>query len=339
MECSSIKERLSEYLEDAVSREEKVLIEEHLKSCARCSIDLADLKKTIEHIRGLEEVEPPAWIAQKIMAELREEAQPKKGILWRLFYPPHIKLPLEAVAAILVVGIALYIYQDIKPEMKFAKAPSEESAPHIPQREIVKEDKRDSFIRSEPIKVPPKVTTAPQKLAQEPVSGKKEAKTGDIEAVPKAPEPPSSALLMREERGAATAIPSNEPTTFQGASKKEEKRETVQATQELKPSSEWEMESLGLTVKVMELESATNEVEKIIVALGGKIVERQYHEGRRMFFIDLHTSKFDELFEKLKSVGDVGEKGPALKGHKENMRVRIETVEVKSESHDFDTPY
>lgn len=340
MECSS-RERLSAYLEDAVSREEQVLIEEHLKSCTECSTYLVDLNKTIEHIRGLEAVEPPVWMTQKIMTELRAEARPKKGILWRLFHPLHIKLPLEAVAAVLVVGIALYIYRDIRPETRFAKAPSEESAPHIPQREIIKEDKIGSFARSEVKKIPPEVTTAPRKPAREPVSGKKEARTDKIEAVPTAPEPepPGPTSLMREEREKAATTPSNEPATFAGALKKEAKREAAQATPKLKTSSEGKMESLVLTVKVRELESATKEVEKIIVALGGKIVERQSHEGWRMFVIDLNTSKFDELFEKLKLVGEVEEKGPTLKDHEENMRVRIKTVDVKSGPQEFDTPH
>lgn len=340
MDCSGIRERLSAYIEDAVPREERVLIEEHLKSCAECSADLADLKKTIEHMKGLEEVEPPAWMTQKIMAELREEARPKKGILRRLFYPLHIKLPLEAVAAVLVAGIALYIYRDIRPETRFAKAPSEESAPApaIPQTEIIKEDKIGFFAQREE-KAPPEVATAPEKPAQEPVSGKEETGTGKREAGPKAPEPPGPVPLMREERGSAASTPSNEPATLApGALKKGAKQEAVQATPKLKASSEGEMKSLVLTVKVRELESAAKRVEKIIVALGGKIVERQSHEGRRIIAIDLDTSRFDELSEKLKLVGDVGEKGPALKGHEENMRVRIETVEVK-DAREFDTPH
>jgi hypothetical protein len=333
MECSSIRERLSAYLEDAVSREERVLIEEHLGSCKECSADLADLIKTIERIKGLEEVEPPAWMTQRIMAELREEAPPGKGILRRLFFPLYIKLPLQAVAALLVVGIALYVYRDIGPETRFAKAPSEESASHIPQRETFKEDKTGSSARSTLKKVPPEVTTVPEKPAQEPVPGKMEAGTDKMKAVPRAPEPPGPSPLMREERQKAPSPPLNEPATLAGALKKEAKGEANRAAPELETTSEGKIGSLVLTVKVRELESAAKDVEKIIVALGGKIVERQSHDGRRVFVIDLNTSKFDELIGKLKRIGDVGEKGLNPKGHEENMRVRIETVELKSVPH------
>jgi hypothetical protein len=144
---------------------------------------------------------------------------------------------------------------------------------------------------------------------------------------------------MREEREMAATNPSNESATSAGAMKKEITPEVAQATSKLKAFSEGKMESLVLIVKVRELESATKEVEKIIVTLGGKIVERQSNEGRRMFDIDIKTSKIDELFEKLKLVGDVGKKGPTPKGHDENMKVRVETIEAKSRSHEFSTPH
>jgi hypothetical protein len=338
MGCS-IRKRLSAYLEDAVSREERALIEEHLRSCKECSGDLADLIKTVERIKGLEEVEPPAWMTQKIMAELREEARPGKGILRRLFYPLYIKLPLQAVAALLVVGIALYVYRDIGPETRFAKAPSEESASHIPKRETFREDKAGSSAQRALKKVSPEVTTALEKPPQERAPGKREAATGKIKAVPRTPEPPGPLPLTRAERQTTGSSPSNELATFAGALKEEAKGEATRAASELETTSEGKIESLVLTVKVRELESATKEIEKTVVALGGKILERQSHEGRRMFAIDLNASKFGELIGKLKRIGDVGEKGLNPKGHEENMRVKIETVEVKSAPHEPGTPH
>jgi hypothetical protein len=326
MECSSVREKLSAYLEDAVPREERVLIEEHLKSCAECRSDLADLHKTINHIKGLGEVEPPAWMTQKIIAKVRDEARPKKGILWRLFYPLHIKLPLEAVAAILVVGIALYIYRDIRLEPRLAKAPFDESAPQILQKEITREDKIGPTRKLQ--KVQPEVT-APEKSARAPVSGKKEARTDKIEVVPKSPEPSRPTPLTREERGTAASIPSKEQASVLN---NETKREAAQATVKLKTLSERKMENSVLTVKVQEPERANEEIEKIVVAFGGKIIERQSHEGRRMFTIVLKVSKFDELLEKLKLLGDVTKKGPALRDYEENIRVRIETVEAQKQA-------
>jgi hypothetical protein len=330
MECSSMREKLSAYLDDAVSREERDLIEEHLGSCAECSSDLADLRKTVQHLKGLEEVEPPAWMTQKIMAELREEVRRKKGILGRLFYPLYIKLPLEAVAAVLVVGIALYVYRGIGPETRFEKAPPKESAPQILQREIIKEDKIGPYARGEVKKVPGEVTGAPVTPVEEPASGKTEVKTDEREAAPKTPEPPAPTSFMQEERQEAPSTPADEAArSAAGSLKKAEKREAVQAAPKLKAFSEEKTGSLVLTVKVRELESAGKEVEKIIVALEGRIIERQSYDGRQILVVDLRAAKIDELFERLKLVGDVGEKGPSQKGREETIRVRIEAVQAQ----------
>jgi hypothetical protein len=125
MECHDIQEKLSAYIEGLISSEEKLRIDEHLKACQHCSESLADLKKTLEYMRNLEEVEPPPWLSGKVMARVRSEAEQKRGILQRLFYPLHVKLPIEAFAAIFLVITTVYIYKTMQPEMKLAKAPSE----------------------------------------------------------------------------------------------------------------------------------------------------------------------------------------------------------------------
>ncbi|MEE9524427.1 MAG: DUF2275 domain-containing protein [Thermodesulfovibrionales bacterium] len=118
MECVKVKERLSDYIEGILSVEEKKLFDEHLGSCGKCSEILSDLRKTIDHLHGLEEVEPPPWMTQKVMASVREEAETKKSIWQRLFYPIHIKLPLEAVGAVLVAVTALYVFQSVQPVLE-----------------------------------------------------------------------------------------------------------------------------------------------------------------------------------------------------------------------------
>src|SRR3990170_3442086 len=125
MNCQDIQQKLSAYAEGIFSPEEKILIEEHLKSCLKCQESLADLRKTIDYVHRLEDVEPPTWLTQKVMAKIKAEAQPKKGIFQKLFYPLHIKLPIEAVAVIFIAVTALYIFKSIQPEIKLAQAPSE----------------------------------------------------------------------------------------------------------------------------------------------------------------------------------------------------------------------
>jgi hypothetical protein len=114
---------LSEYIDWTVSAAEKTEIESHLKTCEKCSNALTELKKTIEHVKSVDEIEPPAWITQKIMAKVRAEAEEKKTIFQRLFFPLAVKLPVQVVAVLFLTITAYYVYQNINPADRYAEAP------------------------------------------------------------------------------------------------------------------------------------------------------------------------------------------------------------------------
>jgi hypothetical protein len=122
----AIRHKLSEYIDRSVTAEEKWEIEQHLKTCTICSDALRELKKTVEHIRTVEEVEPPAWMAQRTMAKVRNEAEQKRGFFHRLFLPLHIKLPIQAVAILFLAITAFYVYRSIQPTARFEEISTEQ---------------------------------------------------------------------------------------------------------------------------------------------------------------------------------------------------------------------
>lgn len=124
MEHNDIRHKLSEYLDGVVTAGEKAEIEEHLKTCSRCSDALAELRKTIEAVRQIEEEEPPAWMTSKIMARVRAESEQNKGVFQRLFYPLAIKIPLQTVAVLFLAVTVFSIYRSIQPEMRYAETPA-----------------------------------------------------------------------------------------------------------------------------------------------------------------------------------------------------------------------
>ncbi len=124
MECHDIRKNLSAYLEGMVSPEEQELIDQHLASCRACSTALYELNRTGEVLRSLKEVEPPPWMTKKIMARVREEAKSKRGFIQKVFYPLHIKVPLEAFATLLIAVIAVYVFKAVEPGMKGLQVPS-----------------------------------------------------------------------------------------------------------------------------------------------------------------------------------------------------------------------
>lgn len=123
MDHNEIRHKLSEYIDGAVTPQEQAAIDEHLKACTTCADALAELRKTIEQVKQIEEVEAPAWMTRKIMANVRAEAGEKKGLFQRLFYPLAVKLPIQAAAVLFLTVTVYYIYSSMHPADKYAEAP------------------------------------------------------------------------------------------------------------------------------------------------------------------------------------------------------------------------
>ena len=128
MEHNDIRHKLSEYIDGSITDQERTEIEEHLKTCQQCTDALQELRKTIEHIKTVEEIDPPAWMTQKIMAKVRAEAGEKKSLFQRLFYPLRVKIPIQAIAVLFLTVTGFYIYQNMQPAERITEAPSQEFA-------------------------------------------------------------------------------------------------------------------------------------------------------------------------------------------------------------------
>src|SRR3989304_4275901 len=100
----TMEEKLAAYIEGTLSEEEKSIIEEQLKESEEMRETLSDLRKTIQLLQGLEEVETPNWFTEKIMSRVREGTEQKKGIFERLFFTLHIKLPIQVFAVIILAA-------------------------------------------------------------------------------------------------------------------------------------------------------------------------------------------------------------------------------------------
>lgn len=118
MNCNEVKEKLSEYLDGMIPLNDVELFKEHLSICQHCRKELEDFQKTVLILKGLDKIEPPPWFKQKILTQIRREEEVKKQIFRKLFYPLHLKIPIEAFATILIAIVAIYILKIIEPEVK-----------------------------------------------------------------------------------------------------------------------------------------------------------------------------------------------------------------------------
>jgi hypothetical protein len=65
--CLQSEERLSDYLEGALNPEEARAFEAHANSCANCQPMLLLVRDMLLHLRGLEEIDPPAHLTRRIL--------------------------------------------------------------------------------------------------------------------------------------------------------------------------------------------------------------------------------------------------------------------------------
>ncbi len=115
MECGQIQKRMPAYVDGMDSPEERRLIDQHLPSCPSCRKALEEYQKIRERLLSLEEVEPPPGFAQRILAQV-EEGETKGGILKKLFYPLHVKIPIQAIATIVIAVLAIQVYRSLEPQ-------------------------------------------------------------------------------------------------------------------------------------------------------------------------------------------------------------------------------
>ncbi len=183
MTCHDAREQLSALLDDALAAPERRALDAHLAACAECRRELEQLRATIALLDRLPPAHAPAGFVDRVMAEAYCPSWPRR-ILDTLFVPLRVKLPLEAVAVLLVSVSALYVYQRT-PEVReldrqAARAPAPVSP--APPAEPSPTAPAPSATRPEPAAPPPS--------AKEPVAGARRT--------------PARPQTAREEPGAAS---------------------------------------------------------------------------------------------------------------------------------------
>jgi hypothetical protein len=331
MKCKDFQQKLSDYIEGMIPSEERMIIEEHLKSCSKCNESLEDLRKTIDYVHSLEDIKPPAWLTQKVMAKIKADVQPKKGIIQKLFYPMHIKLPIEAVVTALIAVITIYIFKTMQPEIKLAQAPSEhetviaKSPSKVDGETISKKKIASPPARNDRKRLLPSYTplqkTIPSSLplekggkgefeAKQPVPTKKPMIMDKLEEAPQAPSPMQRQDEVRPSAGAVA--------------KEEVKTEVLSRTAKAKVSDE-KREIVNVTVLVKDIKTAGTEIAITLTQLGVKIIKTECFENKEVLTAAITSQKLTELIARLKSIGDV--KNKEIDIHALEVRVEI-TIEV-----------
>ncbi len=350
MTCKEMEDLLPGMIDGALPETEIKRIEAHLETCASCRKALADMRIADERVKNLEEVEPPPWLKTRVMARVREEAQRKESIFRKLFYPIHIKVPVQALATVLIAVVAWNVYKTGEPEFR-QLAPPPAAVKEATKAQAPPERAHDAGLaKTEESPVTrEKRAFAPQPPAAEDRRGRnaetvREAAKADIEraAGPSEAARPAGDHLKDEEtmKGAGAAL-RQETDRALPAPAVEHKQKTLKAPAGSVAKESWKREAaspaspmlstavasrsdLEMTLRSADPAAAAVRAETILRQFSAQSVDRQTLETAVILTATIRPENLDALREKLKSVGPIRERASAAPRTESDLKVRLE---------------
>lgn len=308
--CEEIEKDLPLYLDNALPSAEKQVIEDHLQSCPQCTKTLARLSKTRTMVNNLAEVEPPAWLKQKIMTRVHREAE-KKSLLRKWFYPLRIKIPVQIFATVCIAVLAVYIYRAGEERMKEV-VPSSMPAPVA---EVQKSSLPESKIKTSADKALPgeeqsiKIKERPEEMVRQ-----ADVKAKDVNKQ-------IASGVKADEYDGAPAVKSFD---LSGTDLEKKKESSAAMKAGGTPPMQSSIPKPNFLVRAANVNAAATEVEKLLVKYDAKNIVKQVAPARVTLRAELKNRKMKDFTERLGTVGMVEER--VAPGTEENIPVLIEII-------------
>jgi len=113
MKCARARARLGSHLEGDLARAQDARLTAHLESCRACREELEALRRAAELVRGLPDPAPPAHLAERVMARLRDADGGRPGAPPEALRAARSRAPwawpAAALTAASVVGVAALV--------------------------------------------------------------------------------------------------------------------------------------------------------------------------------------------------------------------------------------
>ena len=310
MKCVDVKEMLSAYIDGIVPTEENSVVDEHLKSCAACRSAFVDLNNTIKQLQNIKEVEPPPCFEKRVMTRIKAESKRGMRIIEKLFFPLHIKLPLEAFATIAIVATSIYVYKATQPDLQMSEFSLKKESPEI-------------------------------------LSAQESRFSGIDENIPASKTPVGRSMAGKEKK-IPEGMDKRVPETFDVLSKKDERLPSMGSFEEevvLKRSSVRPLKSRekrdtlfdrketdnALIIYVENVEIASDLIKSTIEELGGNVYSEGLEEDQYIINATLGYDRSDEFLSELEFVGKVSGEAFGLSARADNEGSEIDVTIILSE--------
>ncbi|MEN8263790.1 MAG: DUF2275 domain-containing protein [Nitrospirota bacterium] len=292
MECENIQKKFSDYLDGLLSVDERKHADEHLKSCAECSHALEELRKTVALTKGLEEVEPPPWLEQKVMAEVREGERRKEGLFQRLLFPVNSRFPIELIATLAIAVTAFFVFRSVEPDLEKISQDQvtvQGESDRIESNKKADEEKERFLLEKDVKKLPKKAAPAKRKMFMKIPRIRAEKKEASDKPAALAQEE----MMLRDSQGEPGMKLNEGPPAFAPAAV---------------GSSAGEKESISVTVYVENFKVSADRIKEMMKELKGEIVKTEHFEDKDIMTVVIDSNKINRVINQLKILGEIKEK-------------------------------
>lgn len=349
MTCKEIEPRLAGLIDGALAEGEREKVEAHLQSCEDCRRELAELKASDALVKRLEEVEPPPWLKARVMAHVREGAKGEESVIRKLFFPLHIKVPIQALATVLIAVAAWNVYRAgetdfrqaapppvVVQEARKAEAPREKAtaAEGVRKEEGTASREKEAFAppangeglaerKAEPARVAAKADAVGAARLTEEAPGKVAASKDEEK-------PESAGAVARQDsaRGLAASEPQRKQKALKAplgaASGEAAKGEGAPASAPPLSATLSARPDLDISVRVKDPIGAADRAEDALRKIGARSIERSTREGRVTLTVRIRPQDLEALREKLASLGTLSESAAAAPRPGVPLVVRLE---------------
>ena len=330
MNCHDARDRLSEFLDEALGPPELAEVRAHLEGCPECRRELERLRATVSLLARVERPRAPLGFVDRVMAAARPVPWYRRlGRL--LFLPLGIKLPAEAAAMVMIAVLGVFLLQRT-PEMKEAARPEfqspasrseapERNAEPAPAREPAQSDSKagkagsgkwaeqaprvgreaENTMRDErrldsPPSPPPASEEPKQELNKERDADRfQKAGAPSIQA---APAPPAAAP------GAAVpAAPPAESGAKSRDSAEGQSRALAPARPEVSVRRQSAMSGVFGRLNVKDRPSAEKSLTDLLTRLGGSEIGRRQELGATVVEVLVPEARYPEFVRSLTALG------------------------------------
>ena len=330
MNCHDARDRLSDFLDEALGPPELAKVRAHLEGCPECRRELERLRATVSLLARVERPRAPLGFVDRVMAAARPVPWYRRlGRL--LFLPLGIKLPAEAAAMVMIAVLGVFLLQRT-PEMKEAarpefqspasrsEAPPERNAEPAPAREPAQSDSKagkadsgkwaeqaprvgreaENTMRERRLDSPPSPPSASEEPRQE-LNKERDAdrfRKAGAPSIQAAPAPPAAAP------GAGVpAAPPAESGAKSRDSAEGQSRALAPARPEVSARRQSVMSGVFGRLNVKDRPSAEKSLTDLLTRLGGSEIGRRQELGATVVEVLVPEARYTEFVRSLTALG------------------------------------